>query len=295
LGSLRGLVAHPELVPVALGTLGLLMHFGLDIDARYPALLSLVGVFAGLIYAQRSHKWEPLGWKWPAVAAMVLVPIVSIYFSETWATRGQTAQADGDYAMAAEDYARAGKGIVFNPDYVSAEGINLLVLGSLGGPDKAANLSLALERARAAQRLDTSDGQHYQLEGRILAAKGDYKAAEAALRQALARDKFNHPDYALDLGGIMIKENKSAEALQIVQAMLAQYPAAVASNRVADETLPPTLANLEAMAGNIYLGEGKVAEAKAAAEAGLKLDAMSLRSRALKHQVELILAPAPQQ
>jgi hypothetical protein len=35
IGSLRGLVLSPTLVPIALGTLALLVHFGLDIDASY--------------------------------------------------------------------------------------------------------------------------------------------------------------------------------------------------------------------------------------------------------------------
>ncbi len=292
LGSLRGLVANPELVPAALGTLGLLMHFGLDIDARYPALLGLVGMFIGLIYAQRPRKWVALGWKWPALAAVVLVPIVSLYFSETWATRGGTAQTDGDYEMAAEDYGRAHTGLVYNPDTVGAEGINLYVLGSLGGSDAAANLTLALDRARMAQLQDRADGQHWQLEGRILAYKKDYKGAEAAFRRALVLDRFNHPDYALDLAGALVNEHKSAEALGEVGSMLAQYPPSVANNRAADETLAPTLANLETLAGNVYLSEGRVAEAGAAAERALKLDAKSLRGRALKHQVELIIAPA---
>ena|GEM_PF-1021724 len=296
LGSLRGLVAHPELVPVALGTLGLLMHMGLDIDARYPALLGLVGVFIGLMYAQKSRRWVALGWKWPAVAALVLMPVVSIYLSETWATRGLTAQADGDYALAAEDFGRADKGIAYNPDTVGAEGINLFVLGSLGGPDATANLSLALDRAHQAQRLDPDDGQHFQLEGRILTFKRDLKGAEAAFRRALALDQFNHPEYALDLAGVLVSEQKPAEALQVAAAMLAQYPPAVVSNRGADETLAPELANLEALVGNVYLSEGKVAEAKAAADRALGLDPKSLRGRALQHQVELILAPpVPQQ
>ncbi len=295
LGSLRGLVAKPELVPVALGTLGLLMHFGLDIDARYPALLGLVGMFTGLIYVQKSHKWVALGWKWPAVAALVLIPTVSLYFSDTWTMRGRNAQTDGDYVLAAEDFGRASSGIIYNPDTVSAQGINLFVSGSEGGPDAAGNLVLALDRAHAAQRLDPSDGQHYQLAGRILAQKADYKGAEAAFRHALELDRFNHPDYALDLASALLNEQKPDEALQVAKAMLAQYPSAVVSNRGADETLAPTLANLEALMGNVYLSRGKVTEAKAAAEHALALDPRGLRGRALKHQVDIILAPAASQ
>jgi len=163
-----------------------------------------------------------------------------------------------------------------------------------GGPDTAANLAQALDKAHKAERLDPHDGQHFQLEGRILALKKDYKGADRALRQALALDRFNHPDYALDLAGVLNAEQKPAEAVSVAGTMLAQYPPAVVSNRGADETLAPNLADLEALRGNIYLGQGRVSDARAAADRALKLDPMSLRGRALKHQVEIILTPTAQ-
>ena len=293
LGSLRGLFSNPALLPVALGTLGLLLHFGLDIDARYPALLSLVGAFFGLMYTQKHSKWVRLSWKWPAISAAVLIPIVSLYFSETWATRGANAQTDGDYALAAEDYGRASSGIIFNPDHLGAEGINWYALASLGGPAARHNGDQALAAARQAEALDPADGQHHQLEGRILALRGDLRGAEVAFRKALVLDRFNHPDYAYDLADILVRRGRPDEALAAAGTMLAQYPAAVVANRVADETLPPALANLEALAGNVYLAQGQVQPAGRAADRALALYPKSLRGRALKHQVEIIVNSPP--
>jgi len=289
LGSLRGLVRRPELVPVALGTLGLLMHMGLDIDVRYPALLGLVGVFFGLMYAQGKTRWVRPGWKWPLVALVAVAPLVNLYLSDTWANRAKAVQADDDYELAAQDFARAQQGWVFNPDYVSAEGINLYTMASLYPEGRQTGYQAALERARRAEALDRYDGQHHQLEGRVLAAMGDAKGAAAAFRRALALDRFNHPDYALDLAALLMRENQPAEALQVAEAMLAQYPPEVVSNRGSDETVAPTLANLEALRGNVYLGQGDLDRAGAAADRALKLDPQSLRGRALKHQVETLI------
>jgi len=290
LGSLRGLVARPELVPLAIGTLGLLMHMGLDIDARYPALLCLVGGFFGLMYAQHGEKWAKGGWKWPAMAAVVLVPIVSMYVSNTWSTRGEVAQANNDYETAVMDYDRAVSWWVFNPDLLTASGINHYTL-ALGGTqlktDSRPEIEVAIDRARQAQKLDPYDGQHYQLEGRALEAKNDLAGAEAAFRRALKADRLNQPIYALDLASVLVTEKKIAEAVSVAQSMLALYPPDVVGNRSADETVPPALANLEALVGNADLREGNIAEAGAAADRALKLDPKNLRGRALKHQVEL--------
>jgi O-antigen ligase len=77
LGILRGLVEKPDLVPLALGAAGLLIHFGLDIDAAYPALLMLVGIFAGVIYTQNSIKWVKSPAMAPIAAILILIPVVS--------------------------------------------------------------------------------------------------------------------------------------------------------------------------------------------------------------------------
>jgi O-antigen ligase/tetratricopeptide (TPR) repeat protein len=286
-GSVRGLIARPELVPVALGLLGLLLHMGLDIDARYPASLGLVGVFFGLIYMQKAVVWVRPTWKWSMVSAAVLLPIIVLYFSDTWAVRAADAQANGDFTLAAEDYGRAQHSSITNPDYINAEGINLYTLATLGGPESTSNAKRALDRALSAEALDPDDGQHFQLEGRILAFESNYPAAEAAYRRALVLDPYNHPDYALDLASVLLKQNKSADALSSAQSMLNLYTKSVIANRSADPGLKPQLANLEALTGNVYLVTGEFSLASAAAERALADDPSSLRGRALKHQLEV--------
>ena len=288
LGSLRGLVASPSMVPLAIGVIGLLMHIGLDIDARYPAILCLVGAFFGLMYAQSEKPWVKISLLWPAVSAVTIIPIVSLYFSGVWADRGAAAQTDGDYATAAQDYAHAASGVIYNPDYITAEGINRYTLGESGmvlAGDNRPELDTALAEARLAERQDPYDAQHHQLEGRILVAKGDLVAAEAAFRRTLALDPRNHPDYALDLASTLVREKKLGEAVRVAQAMLQQYPATVVSNRAEDDTLAPNLANLESLIGNVALSAGDLREARASADRALKLDPKNLAGRALKHQV----------
>jgi tetratricopeptide (TPR) repeat protein len=240
----------------------------------------------GLMYAQSERPERKTGWRWPVGAALVLVPVVSLYQSDVWAQRGRAAQADGQYDVAAEDFEAAQTSLVFNPDYVNAQGINVYVQG-LSRPQEAAALEAeALAKARLAQRLDPHDGQHYQLEGRVLLAQGDLKGAERALRAALRLDDQNHPDYATDLAGILVQQDRPAEAVAVAQDMLAKYPAAVRALRVADETLPGRLADLEALVGNVALRAGRLDGAEAAAKRGLALEPRNLRARALLRQVE---------
>ncbi len=292
LGVLRGLVEQTESgwsVAVALGLAGLLVHFGLDIDAQYPALVVLAAVLAGSLYGQwrRVSQSErvPLGWWWPALGAVLLAALASAYQSNVWLQRGQAAQADGQYQMAVDDFARSAAQLVHNPDGLSAEGIDDYTLALGGGASAAAEADQAVSLARQAAAQDPADGQHHQLEGRALALRGDTAGAEAAFHTALRLDPYNHPEYALDLVGLLDQLGRPTEALAAARAMLVQYPDPVIANRANDLTLRPTLANLWSLVGNIELKQGHAPAARQAAARALAIYPDSLRGRALQHQL----------
>jgi len=284
-GTLRGLKERPEMLAVALGVFGLMLHFGLDIDTDYPALLILAAVLVGLVYEQWWPARSRLKLLWPAVAATALVPTVSLYLSDGWAVRAAAAQNDGNYVLAAADYNAAHRGPVYNPDYVNAEGIDWYTMASAGGASAKADSSRALDLARQAEVLDPHDGQHHQLEGRVLALRGDYQGAEAAFRFALKLDPYDHPEYALDLAGVQAVAGDLNGAVATAQAMLQLYPPAVVANRNMDDTIRPTLANLQALIGNIDLARGDLKGADVAAKAAIYWDPTSLRGQALRNQV----------
>jgi hypothetical protein len=54
-GVIRGSRREPQLAVVAVGAAVLLIHFGLDIDDRYPALITLLAMLAGACY----QTWIP--------------------------------------------------------------------------------------------------------------------------------------------------------------------------------------------------------------------------------------------
>jgi Flp pilus assembly protein TadD len=191
------------------------MHIGLDIDASYPAILMLAAVLSGIMW----RRWRRLpgrvgGRVWIVAMVPVLVLAVSLYQSDVWGERGRLAQAEEDYSTAVEYFGRATAGVVYNPDLLSAEAINRL---GLGAPEQ---LNVALAEARQAQSEDSHDGQHWQLEGRILQARGDLAGAERSFRHALELDPLNHPDYALDLATVQEKAGRAGDALATARHML---------------------------------------------------------------------------
>jgi len=284
-GCLRGLLRNPELIPVALGMAALLLHFAVDIDASYPALLLLAAVLAGLLYAQWWPQRGRSSWYPAGLAAVVMVPVISLYQSGVWAAVGQAAQDNNNYAQAVSDYAAAHRGVAYDPDYVDAEGIDWYTLAAVGANGARADAQLALERARTAEKLDPDDGQHYQLEGRVLALTGNLKGAAAAFTTALKLDPYDHPEYALELATVQLDEGERARALATANAMLTKYPPAVVVNRNLDTSIRPTLSDLDAFVGNLELQGGNLPVARQAAGRALQQDPADLRARALEVQV----------
>jgi O-antigen ligase len=285
-GTIRGIVDDHSLVAIGLGGVGLLIHFGVDIDASYPAILALAAACFGLVYRQWVSTRRSASWRLPAVAALLLVPTANVYLGQSWATKALASQNSGDYALAATQFESAHRGVVFDPEYVDAEGIDYYTIATAGGSESAGASALALNRALEAERLAPRDGQNYQLEGRVLTLEGKLPQAEAAFHHALALDPYDQPGYSLDLASAQLLAGNLGGALKTAQVMLAKYPDSVITNRQLDTTLRPTLGDLAALAGNIYLQQSNLKAAAKAGQLSLHIDPGNLRGRALMHQVQ---------
>ncbi len=289
LGLLRGITEAPDNLVLVFGAAALLLHMGLDIDAQYPSILVLVAVMLGLIYTQSYRSWSNFSWRLPFASVIVMVPIISFYLADGWAVRAAAAQADNDYPTAADYFGRSTSGLVYNPDWLSAEGINHYAVAASGSTaqSQSAETDVALMLARSAQRQDPRDGQHHQLEGRILALEKRYPEAVRAFEMALKLDSNDHPEYALDLAYAQLAMGEDARAVATAQSMVAKYPPGVTDNRSVDTTVKPNLADLSALIGNYYLARGDLAKAQAAATQALAYYPAGIRARALQHQLDL--------
>jgi O-antigen ligase/Flp pilus assembly protein TadD len=286
-GLLRGLLKGGDSLPLVLGCVALIIHMGLDIDASFPALLGLVAMLAGLVYSQGKTEVGTLPWRVPAVAVLLMIPIIPYYQGSVMATRAAAYQADGDLAAASDSYARSHQGFLYNPDWINGEGIALYAQATAASqPQQAQLATLALDRARQAEKLDPRDGQHHQLEGRILALQGDYSGAATALKRALALDPFNHPDYAYDLARVQALEGQRTIALQTARSMLALYPSKVIANRSADTSLRPALVGLATFVGTNELAAGNIASASEAAKLAVMYDPKDFRTEALRNAID---------
>jgi len=255
-GVWRGVRAQPALLPWVAGIVALLLHFGLDIDAHYPALLALLAVWVGLVWRPAAReRWNRVSLALPAGLVLAVILAAAANTSQLAQAQGRAAQADGNYKTAAADFYRAHQALVYDPATLNAEAINLYTLGTLGA-DPQANLAIALDRARAAERLAPHDSQNYQLEGRVLSARGDAKGAEAAFRRALVLDPYNQPQYAFDLAQLLQQTGRPAEALVVTRQMVGQYPASVIANRHNDPAIGRAVVNVLLLQARIEEAQG---------------------------------------
>lgn len=280
LGLVRGLWSVTGTTTIVAAVAALLLHMGLDIDADYPALLGLLGLLAGLGYSQGPYRRSAPSWLLPGVPAAMMVIAVSVYIGGTAADRAQLFAAEGDLETAADLYARAGAGLVADPDWLNGEGIARYGL-SLGEPASSGESKLALRRALKAQQLDSWDAQHHELEGRIKAHDGNLVGAVRAFKRALELDPHNHPEYAYDLARVQLALGYQDEAVTTAKTMLDRYPRAVVENRSADSTLKPSLVGLAAFIGTQNLARGDLEGAVTASKLAASFDPKDFRTKGL--------------
>lgn len=257
-----------------LATAALLVHFALDIDARYPALWLLLAALAGWSSGPRQRA-PGRAW-WLAILPLPLLVSVQLYSSEQQALRGQDHQDHSRYEEAAAAFAAARGGYIYDPDLLTKEGINHYALGL--EQRSASELLEAGRLAQLAQAQDPRDSQHSFLLARIAQAQGDLVQAERHYQAAIAADRLNHPEYYLDFAQLRLRQQQPQAALVLLDEVIGLYPNQVVLNRSANSRLRVVLAQIYSLRGVL---RGSLADAAQA----LWLDPDNRQAQQLKSQL----------
>ena len=113
-----------------------------------------------------------------------------------------------------------------------------------GNPQQTARSKALAQQAIDA---DPQDGQHYFLMARALRMEGKLNEAEAAYRQALAKDQWNHPEYYLDLASLQIQMGDRSGSQATIKQALVLYPPSTVANRSADSGFSLYVAQLKVL------------------------------------------------
>jgi O-antigen ligase len=286
LGMWNGVRKHPERAPIALGTVALLLHAGLDIDARYPALLVLTAVLIGCVY-QPWVRRTPKGTRQlvlPGLLVLTLVLSISYYQSDSSRNRGQIYDSNHDLNAAAASYQKAHTGLVYDPDNWSSEGIDYFSLATLTNGSSSL-LEKSRDRAQQAVKRDPYDSQQYLLLARTEYQANNLGAALVAYRQALSYDHYNHAEYYQDLVSLQLKMGDTVGAQRTVDQALGMYTDAVIANRSADPLMRLAVAQLLAYHAADQLGGGDQAGAKASLDRAAKLNPLNGDVNQLQQQL----------
>lgn len=247
---------------LALCLLALILHAGIDIDAKYPAYLILAAVIAGLWYegkvVMRTPRPAPV-----IIMVCIMVLAASLYKSDALATKALSYENAGDYAQAAGYYGQAHELPAYNPDMLTDEGINYYTLATTYDQDTTVNLILARSLAKQAMKLDPDDAQDPFLLAQVLAAQHNMAAATTEYIDTLRLDPYNEPMYYGNLARLYLSEGKLNDAELVATRGIDEYPASVISNRSVDTTIPVQVSDLyvDRAAARWELGDAKSAGA----------------------------------
>lgn len=286
-GVMNGAYRQPQRVPIAVAAIALLIHFGLDIDGRYPALLVLVAVLLALVYKPLLPTQPPRHAR-PVIMLLLLVTLglaVANYQSAVARHNAEIHDYNGDYDKAAAANQQAAQALIYDPDALNAAGIDYYVLATMG-EDRPQNLNRARELAGQAAQRDPNDAQHLFLLGRVERLSGNLQQAQAAFERTLELDPYNHAEYYADLASLQLNAQKDATAAQAtITRALSLYTDQVIKNRSADTQMQPAVVQMLIFQARIQLEAGNTAAAKTTVERAKRLDPLNPFVQDLEQQV----------
>lgn len=273
LGVINGIRKNPSSGIYAFGAATLLLHTGLDINARYPSLMILLAVLLALVYqpiiASKVDRASRMRLLLLVITTVVLV--VANYQSAIAQRNGEIHNDNGDLQEAAKSFNRAHSGIVYDPDVWGAEAIDYYVLAA-SNENTDQNIALARDRANQAIKRDPQDAQHYFLLGRIERLDGNQDAAKRHFEQALKLDPYNHAEYYGDYVALQIEQGELQGAKNTLAIALNRYTDPVITNRHADRVMKPAVSALLVFQAQILLQEGDVNGARQSLERAKRLN-----------------------
>jgi len=292
-GLWRGLKHDPRLVPIALGALAILLHFGVDIDAGYPVILALVAILIALGYypnketkgAEATSNNQILIPVAFAASVMLALPLVALFRGSTDAQTAENLQSWGDYPRALDYIQAARSGVIYDPDWVTVAGVSYYVDSSSPLDNKANDLALAAQDARTAIAQDPHDAQHYFLLGEVEVAQGKTTAAETEFKQAIRLDPFDNPQYYNNLASIYVRQNNLVLADQTAAVVTTLYTKPVLGNRNADTNLAPNVALSYVVRAVVAQRLGQITVARSFLNSALAVDPGNSAAKQLQQQI----------
>ncbi|HSX14535.1 MAG TPA: O-antigen ligase family protein [Candidatus Saccharimonadales bacterium] len=287
LGTWRGIRLDRQRLPIALGLLALALHAGLDIESNYLVLWTLAAILVGLCYEGRAKS--KLNFRLNSglilgATVILAVPTAWLFRGQLNAQGGQNLQASGDYGRAIDYFAAASLHAPYDPDWLTAQGINHFLL-AVQGNNKDDNLVQAAELASQAAKLDPYDAQHDLLLARVLLQQGKTEAATAAYRSAISKNPYDQPDIYNDLATLYLTQNKLSDAKATVAIVLALYPDSVVGNRNNDPAIAKSVATSYIISAQVAIRTGQIDAAREQLRHALLLDPTSALAKFLQQQI----------
>lgn len=247
----------------AAAALALLVHISVDIDARYPAIVALLGVLLGLTVRQRDAKDGR-----PVLGGLILMAVVGLMVgfgaltSYRQASDGDVYRSQSEYDRARDEYAAAQSLLIYDPQVVLSEGI-MVYSGAFMLKDDQRTVAIreTVAVADRAIKITPRSAAAWQLKGRALRSLGDTAGAEAAFRRALELDPFNQPSYYSDLGNVLLYTRQSGVAISVLNYALRLYTPEVVKNRALQNDFGTEVVGLYQMLGRAYRDAGSLDEA----------------------------------
>lgn len=238
------------------GLIGLTLHGFGDIDFHYPAIFGAFWIVSGMIIATKPRvasvtepnvlQTQPHALRFRRIASCAMLGCagIAVFTGAMFFARAELLRhhipsflRTGHYVAAATLAERAG---MFSRNPLDLLDAGEFLLGSMPiaasaisetpysyRPHAIAAMTHIVNRivadARRARDIDPHDADSFALEARSQLLMGKFEQAQLLFEEALVRDPYNHPEYALWLSSALLSQQRIQEAGRALDEMLFRY------------------------------------------------------------------------
>ncbi len=269
---------------VFLGFLSFLLNMLFEVSWHYIGLFFIFGVYIGLLTHLFKKDILKFSGKKLILATLICLGIIFWFgksaFKSYWFHHYFEL---GKFYVETKQFKQAERSFVDSLRFFDNEENNyqlaLLNYNIYRQTSDSIRLELAENFVSRSLRYNIYNARVYSLNGLILMEKKDLVSAENNFLKAVSLDKYNNPEYYINLGFFYYLNNRINDAVRVIKSILDYYPSDMIVARSASIQLIEKLSQAYYILALIHRNNGELNEARKYLIESLKIDKYNIEAR----------------
>lgn len=248
---------------IFLGFVSFLLNMFFEVSWHYPGIFFILALYIGLLTHLFRKKAKDLSYTQLILVSVILIGTIFWFGQSAFKSYWYNYYLEwGKFYLDISQLQLAKDNIKKTFNFFNNEENNFfMALASYliySKTQRSEQLNLAKKFAEESLRYNLYQAKVYDLQGLLLVASREMAQAEKLFLKAISLDKFNNPNYYINLGLFYYSQNRVEEAIDILNKILLYYPSQIVEARRTSNDFIESLSRVHYILALIYKKEGNI-------------------------------------